>query len=183
MMLMRRKANFSKITNMNRKVFLSRFSMAAGTTVFMPSSLFSQAAPKAEPLPPDKVKAFVGAGHNDLTKVKSLLAEFPSLLYATWDWGGGDFETAIEGAGHVGTKEVANFLIEAGARTNLFVLAMLGKTQLVKSWLETYPGYINAKGPHGFSLLHQAQRGGEDAKELVDYLQSKGLKTTKFNIS
>ena len=59
MMLMRRKANFSKITNMNRKVFLSRFSMAAGTTVFMPSSLFSQAAPKAEPLPPDKVKAFV----------------------------------------------------------------------------------------------------------------------------
>ena len=168
---------------MNRKVFLNQISLAAGTTLFMPSSLFSQTSPKPDPLPAEKVKAFVGAGHNDLGKVKSLLAEFPSLLYATWDWGGGDFETALEGAGHVGTKDVANFLIETGARTNLFVLTMLGKTQLVKAWLETYPQYINAKGPHGFSLLHHAQRGGEDAKELVDYLQSKGLKETKFSIS
>ncbi|RYY26561.1 MAG: ankyrin repeat domain-containing protein [Chitinophagaceae bacterium] len=147
-----------------------------------PASLFSQTTPKPEPLPAEKVKAFVGAGHNDLGKVKSLLEEFPSLLYATWDWGGGDFETALEGAGHVGTKDVANFLIEKGARTNLFVLTMLGKTQLVKAWLETYPQYINAKGPHGFSLLHHAQRGEEDSKELAEYLRSKGLKETKFSI-
>jgi hypothetical protein len=128
---------------------------------------------KADPLPSEKVKEFVGAGHNDLVKVKKLLEEFPGLLYATWDWGGGDFETALEGAGHVGTKDVANYLIGQGARTNLFVLTMLGKTQLVKAWLETYPDYLNAKGPHGYTLLHHAQRGGEDAKELLDYLQSK----------
>jgi hypothetical protein len=40
--------------------------------------------------------------------VKTLLQEFPTLLYATWDWGGGDFETALEGPGRVGTKEIAS---------------------------------------------------------------------------
>jgi len=168
---------------MNRKKFLQNFSVGAGGVLLMPSSIIAQANPKPDPLPGEKVKEFVGAGHNDLVKVKKLLEEFPGLLYATWDWGGGDFETALEGAGHVGTKDVANYLIAQGARTNLFVLTMLGKTQIVKAYLDTYPEYLNAKGPHGFTLLHHAQRGGEDAKELLDYLQSKGLKETKVKLA
>lgn len=164
---------------MNRKQFLQNFSIGAGGMLIMPSAIIAQANPKPDPLPAEKVKEFVGAGHNDLVKVKKLLEEFPGLLYATWDWGGGDFETALEGAGHVGTKDVANFLIEKGARTNLFVLTMLSKTQIVKAYLETYPQYLYAKGPHGFTLLHHAQRGGEEARELLDYLQSKGLKETR----
>jgi len=82
----------------------------------------------------------------------------------------------------VGNKEIANFLIEKGARTNLFVLTMLGKTAIVKSFLETFPGYINAKGPHGFTLLHHAQKGGEGSKELLDYIAGKGLKETKLSL-
>jgi hypothetical protein len=167
---------------MNRKQFLQNFSVGAGGLLLAPSVLTGQTERPA-PLPPEKVKDFVGAGHNDLGKVKSLLAEFPGLLFATWDWGGGDFETALEGAGHVGTKDVANYLIAQGARTNLFVLTMLGKTQIVKAYLETYPEYLHAKGPHGFTLLHHAQRGGDDAKELLDYLQSKGLKETRLKIA
>lgn len=165
---------------MNRKYFLHKAAMGASGILIAPHVLFAQAkTSKGDPLPPEKVKEFVGAGHNNLEKVKSLLAEFPTLLYATWDWGGGDFETALEGAGHVGTKEIANYLIGIGARTNLFVLTMLGKTQIVKAYLDSYPQYLTAKGPHGFTLLHHAQRGGDDAKELLDYLESKGLKETK----
>lgn len=164
---------------MNRKQFLQNFSISAGGMCIMPAAITAQTNPKPDPLPAEKVKEFVSAGHNDLGKVKKLLEEFPSLLYATWDWGGGDFETGLEGAGHVGTKDVANFLIEKGARTNLFVLTMLGKTQIVKAYLETYPQYLFAKGPHGFTLLHHAQRGGEEAREILDYLQSKGLKETR----
>jgi len=96
--------------------------------------------------------------------------------------GGGDFETALEGAGHVGTKDVANYLIEQGARTNLFVLTMLGKTQIVKAYIETYPAYLTARGPHGFTLLHHANPGGEEANELVAYLHSKGLTETKMKL-
>ena len=99
-----------------------------------------------------------------------------------WDLGGGDFETALEGAGHVGNKEIANYLIKQGARTNMFVLAMLGKTNIVKPYLEAFPEYLNARGPHGFTFLHHAQRGGEEAKEMLEYFQSKGLKETKMKL-
>lgn len=169
---------------MKRKSFLQQLAVGAGGMVAFPYILNGQTdskkiSPKGDPLPAEKVKEFVSAGHNNLEKVKSLLIEIPTLLYATWDLGGGDFETGLEGAGHVGNKDIANYLISKGARTNLFVLTMLGKTQIVKAYLDTWPEYLNARGPHGFTLLHHAQRGGDDAKELLEYLQSKGLKETK----
>ena len=169
---------------MNRKNFLRKTIIGAGGIMAAPYLLAGQntsftGKSKADPLPPEKVKEFVVAGHGNLARVKEMLVEAPTLLYATWDWGGGDFETALEGAGHVGNKEIANYLIGLGARTNLFVLTMLGKTKIVKNYLKTFPEYINAKGPHGFTLLHHAQKGGDDAKELLNYVQAKGLKETK----
>ena len=168
---------------MNRKNFLQQVAIGTGGMIASPYLLSGQTTSKtttkADPLPAEKVKEFVGAGHNNLVRVKEMLLEIPTLLYATWDWGGGDFETAIEGAGHVGNKEIANFLISTGARTNLFVLTMLGKTAIVKSYLEAFPQYLTARGPHGLTLLHHANKGGDDAKELLDYFQSKGLKETK----
>jgi hypothetical protein len=172
---------------MQRKHFLQQATLGAAGLLSIPLVIQSQQTaasqqPRPDPLPTEKVKEFVGAGHNNLDKVKQMLAEFPTLIYSTWDWGGGDFETGLEGAGHVGNKDIANYLIGQGARTNLFVLTMLGKTQIVKAYLETYPEYLNARGAHGFTLLHHAKQGGEDAKELLDYLQSKGLKETKAKL-
>jgi len=169
---------------MNRKNFLQQVAMGTGSIIAAPyllsgQTMASKIPNKGDPLPSEKVKEFVGAGHNNLDKVKSLLLEFPTLLYATWDLGSGDFETGLEGAGHVGNKDIANYLIKLGARTNMFVLTMLGKTQIVKPYLEAFPEYLSARGPHGLTLLHHAQRGGEEAKELLEYLQSKGLKETK----
>ena len=169
---------------MNRKDFLQQAAIGAGTIVTLPYLVYGQSTsttvkPKVDPLPAEKVKAFVSAGHNNLDKVKELLTEFPTLLYATWDLGGGDFETALEGAGHVGDKNIANYLIKQGARANMFVLTMLGKTQVVKPYLEAFPEYLTARDQHGINLLHHAQGGGDDARELLEYLQSKGLKETK----
>jgi hypothetical protein len=159
---------------MNRKNFLQHAALTAAGVVTMPlSSLADSPREAVDPLPAEKVKEFVIAGHGNSDKVKAMLTEMPTLLYATWDWGNGDFETALEGAGHVGNKEIANFLI---------VLTMLGKTILVKTYLDLYPQYITARGPHGLTLLHHAQKGGEDAKELLNYLQSKGLKEVKANL-
>jgi hypothetical protein len=171
---------------MNRKNFLTQAALGIGGIITLPAVLSGQVAAdktaKPDPLPAEKVKDFVIAGHGNIEKVKSLLLEFPTLLYATWDWGDGDFETALEGAGHVGNKEIAALLIEQGARTNMFVLTMLGKTGIVKPYLEAFPAYINARGPHGLTLLHHAKKGGDDAKELLEYLQSKGLKETKAKL-
>lgn len=172
---------------MDRKKFLQQVTIGAGSMIAVPFLLSGQKIPGTEPkrpdpLPADRVKEFVIAGHGNIDKVKSMLAESPTLLYATWDWGGGDFETALEGAGHVGNKDIANYLIGAGARTNLYVLTMLGKTNIVKPYLEAFPQYLTARGPHGFTFLHHAQRGGDDAKELLEYFQGKGLKETKMSL-
>ena len=172
---------------MKRKTFLHRAVIGSGGFIAMPLLLPAHASPdlknpKADQLPPEKVKEFVIAGHGNFDKTKELLQQQPALLYATYDWGNGDFETALEGAGHTGNKEIANFLIDKGGRTNLFVLTMLGKTQIVKSFLETFPSYLMARGPHGLTLLHHAQKGGNDAKELLDYFQSLGLKETVMKL-
>jgi ankyrin repeat protein len=140
----------------------------------------TKAAP--EPYKLEVVKEFVGAGHGNLARVKEMLEEYPNLLYSRYDWGNGDFEEALEGAGHVGNKEIAQYLIGRGARPNIFVLTMLGETVIVKSFLEKYPVLLNSLGPHGFTLLHHATRGGEEAKELLDYFQSKGLTEMQIKI-
>ncbi|WP_420576386.1 hypothetical protein [Ekhidna sp.] len=164
---------------MNRKTYIKTQVLALGSFVALPTlanSLVNQDATVSTKM----IKEFVSAGHNNIDKVKELLAEQPNLIYARHDWGGGDFEEAIEGAGHVGNKEIATFLIEKGARPNLFVMAMLGENQIVKSTLEAYPALLSAKGPHGFSLLHHANVGGNEG--LSEYLKTKGLSEKKFEM-
>jgi hypothetical protein len=171
---------------MKRKSFLQQFTLGTGAFIAAPNLLNAQTATpakqKSEPLPMEKVKDFVVAGHNDLDKIKAMLTEIPNLLYASWDWGNGDFETALEGAGHMGRKDIAEYLIKQGARPNIFVQAMLGKTDLVKQQLNLFPELLNSKGPHGFTLLHHAMQGGDDAKAILAYLDEKGLKAKNIPI-
>lgn len=139
--------------------------------VGLPGIVIAQ-TPRPDPLAGDLVKEFVIAGHGNLQKVKEMLAQQPGLLNATWDWGGGDFETAIEGAGHVGNREIAGYLLAQGARLNIFAAAMLGKIEIVKSTLTAFPDLKTSKGPHGLMLMHHANKGG--SKEMIDYLTEIG---------
>lgn len=118
------------------------------------------------------VQEFVGNAHGDLDRVQELLAQEPKLINATWDWGGGDFETALGAASHMGRRDIAEFLLENGARLDLFAATMLGKLDIVKAALMAFPDAINTPGPHGIPLIAHAQAGGEGAKEVLDYLAS-----------
>ena len=118
------------------------------------------------------VEEFVGVSHGNFERVKELLTQEPSLINAAWDWGGGDFETALGAASHMGNKAIANFLLENGARIDIFAAAMLGKLDIVKAALLVYPDAIDIPGPHGIPLIDHAEAGGEDAKAVVEYLNS-----------
>lgn len=124
---------------------------------------------KGPPLPLDLVKEFVGAAHGKFDRTKELLAETPGLLNATWDWGGGDFETGLGGASHMGNKEIALYLIGQGARVDIFAAAMLGKLDVVKAMCTAMPGIHRSLGPHKITLLAHAKRGG--ANEVAEYLE------------
>ena len=118
------------------------------------------------------VEEFVGSAHGNLERVKELLAQEPGLVNATWDWGGGDFETALGAAGHMGSNDIANYLLDHGARIDIFVAAMLGKLEIVKAALSAYPEAKDIPGPHGIPLIAHAEAGGEDAKAVLEFLES-----------
>jgi hypothetical protein len=120
------------------------------------------------------VNEFVRKAHSDLDRVKELLAQEPKLVNACWDWGGGDFETAIGAAAHTGRREIAEFLLANGARMDIFTAAMLGHLDLVKAAIAADPRVNDAPGAHGIPLLAHARMGGEKALPVLEYLQSLG---------
>ncbi len=119
----------------------------------------------------ERIHAMVSNSHGDLEYVRTALAEDATLANATWDWGGGDWETALGAAGHMGRRDIAELLLAHGARLDLFVAAMLGELAIVEAMLAAYPELREAKGPHGISLLRHAEAGGEQAQAVVELLR------------
>ena len=161
-------------TSISRKRFLLMATLGGSGLLLTQNTLGQQPDQKPPPLPSDLVKEFVIKGHGDLPAVKEMLSKEAQLLNACWDWGGGDFETALEGAGHMGKKEIAKFLLEKGARLNIFCAAMLGRLDVVKAILAIDPNLKSSKGPHGLQLMHHAKKGGTEALPVLEYLQSIG---------
>ena len=126
-----------------------------------------------KPLPIDAelVAEFVLMAHGDLGVVKQLLEREPAIVNAAWDWGGGDWETALGAAAHVGRRDIAEVLLEHGARMDIFAAAMLGETGIVRAMLEAQPSLREARGPHGIPLVAHAEAGGEQARGVFELLQ------------
>ena len=160
-----------------RKTFLINSAMAAAAAVASRGLLAQTAPASPPPTGPDRgpqieasrIKDFVIAGHAKLDAVKEMLNTEPALVNATWDWGGGDFETALGGAAHMGRAEIAEFLLARGARLDVFAAAMLGKLDVIKAAVAAFPEIVNVPGPHRIPLIAHAEKGG--AKEVVDFLR------------
>jgi len=140
-------------TAIDRRTFITLSAATAGLVLYPDTLLFGQtstgitanqistasqaaASPAAtkpaqrpDPLKPELVKEFVIAAHVDLDKTKALLTETPALLNATWDWGAGDFEMAIGGAGHMGRRDIALFLISQGSAARSDAVKHIGHSE------------------------------------------------------
>src|SRR5204863_4376479 len=62
------------------------------------------------------VQDFVIYAHMDVPMVSKLLDKEPMLVNAFMDWGGGDWESGLGAAAHVGNRDMAMLLLERGAR-------------------------------------------------------------------
>jgi hypothetical protein len=125
------------------------------------------------------VQEFVGKSHADLDGIKELLLREPALINSAWDWGGGDWETGLGAAAHMGRRDIATYLLQHGARLDLFAAAMLGNLDIVRTTLEAYPDAIDTPGPHGIPLIAHALAGGNDAIEVYEYLKSRSSQKTE----
>ena len=161
---------------MNSDVSRRSFALAAvsaGAGLALPVAVVAQQAKEKPPaLDLSVVKEFVIAGHGNLERTRELLGQQPGLLNASWDWGAGDWETAIGGAGHMGRKDIASFLLEQGARMDIFVAAMMGRLEVLRPTLAAFPALATSKGPHGITLLQHAQKGGDEAAAVVSFLEA-----------
>jgi hypothetical protein len=134
-----------------------------------PSSLVLDSFPSH---PPELVREMVIVAHYDQKRVRDLLEARPSLARAAWDWGFGDWETALGAASHMGNRPIAEYLIGKGARPSLFSATMLGQLDVVKAFIAAQPGTQRIRGPHSISLLAHAKAGGPAARPVFDFLQS-----------
>jgi hypothetical protein len=120
----------------------------------------------------ETVEAFVNCAHGNAERVRDLLEQHPTLLNAAWDWGEGDWETALGAAAHMGRRDIAGFLLERGARMDIFAAAMLGHLAVVQAMLKAYPDAWRWHGPHGIPLLKHAEAGGKEALSVVNFLSA-----------
>ena len=123
---------------------------------------------------PTLVRETVSTSHFSLKRVRELVEASPALAKANWDWGYGDWESALGAASHMGNRDIATFLIEHGARPNIFSAAMFGQLNVVKALVEASPGVQRIHGPHGITLMAHANAGGEPALEVAKYLETLG---------
>jgi hypothetical protein len=132
----------------------------------------------------EMVSGIVGASHGNFDKVKELVKARPELAGASWDWGFGDWETALGAASHVGRRDIAEFLIANGARPDIFTYTMMGMLKSVQEIIETVPGVQSHPGPHGITLLQHAKNrlenkeitvsDKENVNKVISYLEGLG---------
>jgi hypothetical protein len=162
--------------NNPRREFVVKSTSILGSLVAFPWAAYAQA--QADSLPADdparprqqlaRVREFVQAAHSDLPRVKAMLEVDPRLVSASWDWGNGDWETALEGASHVAQRETVAFLLQKGARANLSSMAVLGHVEAVIAMLQAQPELGRTRGPHFLTLLYHAALGGRI--ELMEFI-------------
>lgn len=155
-----------------------------GKKILTEEKIIKEKNPKYPSIEDTITEELVGASHFDFEKVKMLVDKRPELARATWDWGFGDWESALGAASHVGRRDIATYLINKGARANIFTLAMLGHFQAVRTMVEAIPGIQSLTGPHGISLLSHAKAGTrsdsltsdqrKNSALLIEYLEELG---------
>lgn len=119
----------------------------------------------------DLVEEFVKQAHLDLGRVEAMLRSEPALVNAAWDWGGGDWETGLGGASHMGKRDIALDLLDAGARLDIFAAAMLGYLDVVRAAVMVDRSILGVLGPHGIPLIAHAEAGGEQASEVLGFIR------------
>jgi hypothetical protein len=167
------------MTNISRRSFLATvpagLSAAAVSGAVSPVTAAAGDPPTSFPTQdPDLVREMVTVAHGNVARVKELVGRHQTLAKAAYDWGFGDWESALGAASHVGNREIAEFLLANGARPSIFSAAMLGQLDTVKAFVTTAPGVQRIKGPHSITLLRHAMAGGAAAKPVVEYLTSVG---------
>ena len=156
----------------SRRQFIHAAAAAAPAALALGRGEAAAAEPMAAMFPSqpaELVQEMVVVAHGNVARVRELVLRQNTLAKAAWDWGFGDWETALGAASHVGNREIADLLLAHGAHPTMFSAAMLGQLDVVKAFIAAAPGVERTRGPHSISLLKHAVAGGSPAQPVVEY--------------
>jgi hypothetical protein len=109
---------------------------------------------------PDVVREVVAVAHGNLKRLQELVDRRPTLALATWDWGFGDWETALGAASHVGNREIA----ESASAKGMVGSALPGGA--MSTTIDTSPLAATLKG----QLLNPSDAGIDWCRETYSAL-------------
>src|SRR5437762_14165261 len=115
------------MTHSSRRRFLQFAAVTApAAALFGQETAFASAnvADAFPSQPRELVEEMVVVAHGNVARVKELVGRQPTLAKATFDWGFGDWETALGAASHVGNRDIAELLLSNGAHPTIFSAAM-----------------------------------------------------------
>ena len=148
-------------------------------------AVLSRQAPTSAIFPkqdPAIVGDFVGSAHRNFDRVRELLEANPELIVSAWEWGFGDWETALGAASHMGRLDIGQYLLDHGARADIFSMVLLGKLDAVQAMLAADKSLATTPGPHGIPLIRHASSALEfeglspeqttQAQRMYDFLMT-----------
>lgn len=112
---------------------------------------------------------FIMDCHFDLETVRNKAGANPALVRA---FNHEMNESPLGAAGHMGRRDIAEYLLAQGAELELATAAMLGRTEVVQAALAADPAKANSGGAHGIPLAFHAAMSGEVA--LLELLWEAG---------
>lgn len=108
---------------------------------------------------------FIIQCHFNLDAVKRKLESEPGLANA---YNPETIESALGAAGHVGSEDIAKYLLAHGARPELAASAMLGQRDVIQAALEKDPKLSTSGGAHNIPLaFHVALSGDVEMMQLL----------------
>ena len=99
----------------------------------------------------------------------------PALLQSAWDWAAGISKVRYRPRRTPGSRDMALFLMDRGARFDLFAAAMLGQLAAFKAAVESLRRAAKYAAPTGIPLLSHAIQGDAAARGVLDYLSPGGM--------
>ncbi|MEJ2759412.1 MAG: hypothetical protein P8046_13105 [Anaerolineales bacterium] len=113
----------------------------------------------------EEINQFIIDCHADLDRVKQKAAQQPALVNG---YNPEVDESALGAAGHMGRRDIAEFLLDSGAELELAAAAMLGLRDKVAAWLEEDPGLAASGGAHGIPMaFHAAMSGDTEIMQML----------------
>jgi ankyrin repeat protein len=106
----------------------------------------------------EEINQYIIDCHSDLDLVKQKTKEQPLLVHG---YNPAEDESALGAAGHMGRRDIAEFLLAQGAELELATAAMLGLREEVKNRLAADPGLATSGGAHGIPVAFHAAMSGD----------------------